>query len=104
MFCYGSKVSNRLVVKGAPPACRCRPRSPAPRKGEHADIFRQLSADGFSRVRVDGRVHALATPPALDKRKKHSIDVVVDRVAVKPGVRQRLTESVETALGLAGTG
>ncbi|MGW3566411.1 excinuclease ABC subunit UvrA [Streptomyces sp. NPDC000941] len=72
------------------------------RKGEHADIFRQLSIDGFSRARVDGRVHALATPPALDRRKKHSIDVVVDRVAVKPGVRQRLTESVETALGLAG--
>ncbi|MDT0542909.1 MULTISPECIES: excinuclease ABC subunit UvrA [Streptomyces] len=72
------------------------------RKGEHAEIFRQLTTDGFSRVRVDGRVLALATPPALDKRKKHSIDVVVDRVAVKPGIRQRLTESVETALGLAG--
>ncbi|MGY3684922.1 excinuclease ABC subunit UvrA [Streptomyces sp. TE33382] len=70
------------------------------RKGEHADIFRRLSADGFSRVRVDGTVFALATPPALDKRKKHNIDVLVDRLVVKPGGRQRLTESVETALGL----
>ncbi|MFF0114429.1 excinuclease ABC subunit UvrA [Streptomyces prasinus] len=72
------------------------------RKGEHAEVFRRLSADGFSRVRVDGTVLALATPPALDKRRKHSIDVVVDRLAVKTGVRQRLTESVETALGLGG--
>ncbi|PVE09172.1 excinuclease ABC subunit A [Streptomyces scopuliridis RB72] len=72
------------------------------RKGEHTEVFRQLSADGFSRVRVDGTVFSLATPPALDKRKKHSIDAVVDRLAVKPSVRQRLTESVETALGLAG--
>ncbi|MFE2039232.1 excinuclease ABC subunit UvrA [Streptomyces scopuliridis] len=72
------------------------------RKGEHAEVFRQLSADGFSRVRVDGTVFSLTTPPALDKRKKHSIDAVVDRLAVKAGVRQRLTESVETALGLAG--
>ncbi|MGW0945425.1 excinuclease ABC subunit UvrA [Streptomyces sp. NPDC002623] len=72
------------------------------RKGEHTEIFQQLNADGFSRVRVDGTVLSPATPPALDKRKKHFIDVVVDRLAVKPGVRQRLTESVETALGLAG--
>ncbi|MEV6134248.1 excinuclease ABC subunit UvrA [Streptomyces violaceusniger] len=72
------------------------------RKGEHADVFRQLSADGFSRVRVDGTVLTLATPPALDRRKKHSVDVVVDRLAIKPGIRQRLTESVETALGLGG--
>ncbi|MFC8663038.1 excinuclease ABC subunit UvrA [Streptomyces sp. NPDC057199] len=72
------------------------------RKGEHAEVFRQLSADGFSRVRVDGTVLALAPLPALDKRRKRSIDVVVDRLAVKLGVRQRLTESVETALKLGG--
>lgn len=72
------------------------------RKGEHAEVLRQLSADGFSRARVDGTVLALAAPLALDKRKKHSVDVVVDRLAVKPGVRQRLTESVETALGRGG--
>ncbi|MEU3653449.1 excinuclease ABC subunit UvrA [Streptomyces sp. NPDC032161] len=72
------------------------------RKGEHAEVFRRLSADGFSRVRVDGEVLGLAAPPALDKRRRHSIDVVVDRVSVRPGVRRRLTDSVEAALGLGG--
>ncbi|MEW1723679.1 excinuclease ABC subunit UvrA [Streptomyces sp. NPDC093109] len=72
------------------------------RKGEHTDVLRQLMADGFSRVRVDGRVLPLTSPPALDKRAKHTIDVVVDRLALRPAARQRLTESVETALGLAG--
>ncbi|MFJ2210755.1 excinuclease ABC subunit UvrA [Streptomyces sp. NPDC101062] len=72
------------------------------REGEHAEVFRQLTADGFSRVRVDGTVLRLTAPPALDQREKHSIDAVVDRLAVTPGVRQRLTDSVETALGLAG--
>ncbi|GAB2905245.1 excinuclease ABC subunit UvrA [Streptomyces mayteni] len=72
------------------------------RKGEHAEVFRQLSADGFSRVRVDGRILPLATPPALDRRRAHTIEVVVDRVTVRTGIRQRLTESVETALALAG--
>lgn len=72
------------------------------RKGEHSEVFRQLSADGFSRVRVDGTVLSLTAPPALDPRKRHTIDVVVDRLAVRPGLRQRLTESVETALGPAG--
>jgi excinuclease ABC subunit A len=56
----------------------------------------------LSRVRVDGEVHQLSDPPALDKQKKHTIEVVVDRLAVKPSIKQRLTDSVETALGLAG--
>ncbi|MFE1882749.1 sigma factor-like helix-turn-helix DNA-binding protein [Streptomyces diastatochromogenes] len=64
------------------------------RKGEHGDVFRQLSADGFSRVRVDGRVFSLSSPPALDGRRKPVVDVVVDRISVRPGIRQRLTESV----------
>ncbi|MET8982471.1 excinuclease ABC subunit UvrA [Streptomyces sp. NPDC004539] len=72
------------------------------RKGEHAEVFRQLAADGFSRVRVDGRVLSLSTVPALDRRRKHDIDVVVDRLVVKDGIHQRLTESVETALALGG--
>ena len=54
------------------------------RKGEHTEVLRQLSADGFSRVRVDGTVLALAATPSLDKRKKHTVDVIVDRLAVKP--------------------
>ncbi|MEU3855147.1 excinuclease ABC subunit UvrA [Streptomyces sp. NPDC029554] len=72
------------------------------RKGEHVELFDQLRADGFSRVLVDGKVFPLSSPPILDGRKAHSVDVVVDRVSVRPGIRQRLTETVETALALAG--
>ncbi|HQZ00543.1 MAG TPA: excinuclease ABC subunit UvrA [Propionicimonas sp.] len=72
------------------------------RKGEYVELFRQLSGQGLARVRVDGEVHQLLSPPTLDKQRKHSIDVIVDRLAVKPSVKRRLTDSVETALGLAG--
>jgi excinuclease ABC subunit A len=72
------------------------------RKGEYVDLFRQLAGQGLSRVRVDGEVHQLLSPPTLEKQKKHSIDVIVDRLAVKPSIKQRLTDSVETALALAG--
>ncbi len=72
------------------------------RKGEYADLFRELQAKGFSRARVDGVVASLADPPALEKKLKHSVDVVVDRLVAKPSAKQRLTDSVETALGLAG--
>ena len=71
------------------------------RKGEYAELFRQLASQGFARARVDGETIMLTDPPVLDKKYKHSIDVVVDRLAVKPTVKQRLTDSVETALGLA---
>ena len=72
------------------------------RKGEHLDLFRQLQAQGFSRTIVDGDVHMLSDePPRLAKQKKHTIDVVVDRLQVKESAQQRLTESVETALNLA---
>jgi excinuclease ABC subunit A len=71
------------------------------RKGEYVDVFRQLAGQGFSRARVDNEVISLTEPPTLDKQKKHSIDVIVDRLAVKPTVKRRLTDSVETALGLA---
>ena len=72
------------------------------RKGEFADLFRQLQTQGFSRARVDGTVHLLTEPPTLKKQKKHTVEVVVDRLAVKPTARRRLTDSIETALGLAG--
>ncbi len=72
------------------------------RKGEYADLFRQLQTQGYSRARVDGVVHSLAEPPTLKKQEKHTIEVVVDRLAVKRSARQRLTDSVETALGLSG--
>ena len=71
------------------------------RKGEYVEVFRQLASQGFSRARVDGEVVTLTEPPTLDKQKKHSIDVIVDRLAIKPTVQRRLTDSVETALGLA---
>ena len=71
------------------------------RKGEYAEVFRELASEGFSRARVDGEVVQLTDPPILDKKYKHSIDVIVDRLAAKASVKQRLTDSVETALGLA---
>ncbi|MET0953610.1 MAG: excinuclease ABC subunit A, partial [Aeromicrobium sp.] len=72
------------------------------RKGEYLELFRQLQTQGFSRTIVDGEVHMLADePPKLAKQKKHTIDVVVDRLQVKASSQQRLTESIETALNLA---
>ncbi|MEN1976149.1 excinuclease ABC subunit UvrA [Cellulomonas sp. P4] len=72
------------------------------RKGEYADLFKELQAKGFARARVDGEVVQLASPPTLEKKLKHDIEVVVDRLVAREGVQRRLTDSVETALGLAG--
>ncbi|HEX3613326.1 MAG TPA: excinuclease ABC subunit UvrA [Sporichthyaceae bacterium] len=72
------------------------------RKGEYGELFRELVAKGYSRARVDGVVHALTEPPTLKKQEKHTIEVVVDRLAVKGSAKRRLTDSVETALGLSG--
>lgn len=71
------------------------------RKGEYVELFRTLQAQGFSRARVDGETVQLADAPALEKQRKHTIEVVVDRLVVKPSSKRRLTDSVETALGLA---
>ncbi|WP_229742802.1 excinuclease ABC subunit UvrA [Gordonia jinhuaensis] len=71
------------------------------RKGEFVDLFASLQQQGFSRVRVDGVVHTLTDPPKLKKQEKHDIEVVVDRLVVKQSAKQRLTDSVETALRLA---
>ncbi len=70
------------------------------RKGEYAELFRQLQTQGFSRVRVDGVVYGLEEVPRLKKQEKHTVEVVVDRLTVNPDSRRRLTDSVETALGL----
>ena len=72
------------------------------RKGEYVELFSQLQTQGFSRVRVDGETHSLDAPPTLDKKLKHTIEVVVDRLAVKESAKRRLTDSVETALTLSG--
>ncbi len=71
------------------------------RKGEYAELFRELQTKGFSRARVDGEIIQLSEPPKLKKQEKHTIEVVVDRLSVKASARRRLTDSVETALGLA---
>ena len=71
------------------------------RKGEYVELFRQLQTQGFSRARVNGETYTLDSPPTLDKQKKHTIEVVVDRLAVKQSSKRRLTDSVETALNLA---
>ena len=71
------------------------------RKGEFVDLFANLQSQGYSRVMVDGTVHPLTEPPKLKKQEKHDISVVVDRLTVKGSAKQRLTDSVETALRLA---
>src|SRR4029079_10421084 len=71
------------------------------RKGEYKDVFEELRAEGFTRVKVDGEQHLLEEPPALDKKFKHTIEVVVDRLVMKEDLRTRLTQSVETAVALA---
>ncbi|GIF05842.1 excinuclease ABC subunit UvrA [Actinoplanes siamensis] len=71
------------------------------RKGEYVDLFAELQAKGYARARVDGVVHTLTEPPKLKKQEKHTIEVVVDRLSVKASGKQRLTDSVESALGLA---
>lgn len=71
------------------------------RKGEHVELLQQLHAQGYVRARIDGQMVELDQPPKLDLRKKHTIEVVVDRVKVRPDARLRLAESFETALRLA---
>ena len=75
------------------------------RKGEYVDLFTELQSKGYARARVDGEVVSLTEPPTLEKQVKHTIEVVVDRLVAKgkdSGAKRRVTDSVETALGLAG--
>ncbi|MGI8724414.1 MAG: excinuclease ABC subunit UvrA [Methyloceanibacter sp.] len=74
------------------------------RKGEFKKDFAELMKKGFQRVKVDGRFYEIAEAPALDKKIKHDIDVVVDRIVVRPDMSARLADSFETALGLADDG
>jgi excinuclease ABC subunit A len=71
------------------------------RKGEHRDVLEQVRAEGFARVAVDGEVHTLEEVPALDRKRAHTIEAVVDRLVMRPDLRRRLTDSLETATQLA---
>ncbi len=71
------------------------------RKGEQQDLFEDLKAQGFIRLRIDGEIYEIDALPKLTKTKKHQVDVVVDRIKINPEIKQRITESTETALRLA---
>ena len=90
-------------VMGLPKDTRIMVLAPVVRelKGEHIHVFNELKTSGFIRARVDGIVCEIDYPPDLEKKKKHSIDVVIDRLKIKEGIEQRLAESFETAIQLA---
>jgi excinuclease ABC subunit A len=71
------------------------------RKGEYRKELQELQKKGFQRVKIDGKLYEIAEAPTLDKKYKHDIDVVVDRIVVRPDLGNRLADSIETALGLA---
>lgn len=71
------------------------------RKGEYRELFERLRKDGFARVQVDGKVYGLEEDIKLDKKERHDIDVVVDRIVMKDGIQRRLADSIETALSLS---
>ena len=71
------------------------------RKGEHAKVFQNAKKSGYVRVRVDGNVYDLSEDIPMEKNKKHNIEIVVDRLVIKPGIEKRLTDSIETTLNLA---
>lgn len=72
------------------------------RKGEHVKVFEDAKRSGYVRVRVDGIIYELSEEIKLEKNKKHSIEIVVDRLVIKPDISRRLTDSAETALSLSG--
>lgn len=72
------------------------------RKGEHVKVFEDARKSGYVRARVDGLVYDLSEPIPLDKNKKHTVEVIVDRIVIKDEIERRLTDSVETASNLAG--
>ncbi len=74
----------------------------AARKGEYQQLLTELNAQGFVRARIDGKLYELDDPPQLDAKRKHDIEVVVDRFRVRPDLKLRLAESIETALKLSG--
>jgi len=110
-FCYqcGQKIASQSVQEivdqllALPEGARLQLLAPlvTGRKGEHQRLFDQLKKEGFVRVRVNGEFRELEEEIRLDKKKKHTIEAVVDRLIVKPGLKSRLTDSVELALKLS---
>ena len=72
------------------------------KKGEHVKVIENITKQGFVRVRIDGEMYDISETPSLDKKKKHTIEIVVDRLILREDIRSRLTDSVETALSLSG--
>ena len=110
-YCYqcGQKIASQSVQEivdqllNLPEGARLQLLAPlvTGRKGEHQRLFDQLKKEGFVRVRVNGEFRELEEEVRLDKKKKHTIEAVVDRLIVKPGLKSRLTDSVELALKLS---
>src|SRR3989338_3243204 len=106
--CYkcGRKITQQSAqeiveqILGAPKDAKIQILSPVVegRKGEYQKIFKDIQKEGFVRVRVDGAIHELSETLRLDKKKKHVIDIVVDRLIIKEGIKKRLTDSVEAGL------
>ncbi|WP_462259181.1 excinuclease ABC subunit UvrA [Vagococcus teuberi] len=71
------------------------------KKGQHKKVFEKIKKDGFVRVRVDGKTYDISEVPELEKNKKHDVEIIVDRIVIKDGVRSRLFDSLELALRLA---
>ncbi len=72
------------------------------RKGEYVKLLEDMLKQGYIRARIDGELAELAAPPKMTKTKKHTIEIVVDRIAIRPDIQQRLTDSIETAMRLSG--
>ena len=72
------------------------------RKGEHAKVFEDARRSGYVRARVDGNLYELSEEIPLEKNKKHTIEIIVDRLVIKEGINQRLTDSIEVASALTG--
>src|SRR5690606_13290895 len=90
-------VDHYLALPGDTPVLVLAPVVAAP-NGEQADLLDSLRPQGFTRVRIDGKVHELDAAPRLSSNRKHSVDVVVDRLRARPDAKQRLAESLETVL------
>ncbi len=92
------------TVKSYPEGTRFMVLAPIVRgqKGQHTEAIRHAQREGFVRARIDGVVCDLKTPPEMDKNKKHTIEIIVDRLVLKDTVYTRLSDSIETALGLSG--